>query len=243
MAGNVTILEARGDMYIIQTAVGVSTVPRTDYYDLKYAFFKGNRIFHTWEDGVRVMETYDDGIFNCYVGGDTMQVSDAERVAAAIKGNDAAAFREMFDEWRSIKLEEDVIKSIFGRYGHRIRIMPNGYVIDGVFMVDKKGAAHYAVGGGSSGSGNSGGDDPEGSGNGGGGREWRFLCLVSAKAMRPTKLALHGVGEVLVNSTTMVTASKMMFLLNPRSADGVFFSQLPDTLKDHVRALEAGRRE
>ncbi len=216
----VKVLEDRKDLYIIQTEMGVSTMPKTPYHEMKYLRLQGERIFHTFADGTHVGETYDDGIFNAFHDGKTMQISDAEGICKAILGEDVEAFTEIFREWYSIRVHEDLIKSVFSAYPHRVDMEaePGNYVVDGVFMVDSHGAAHYRVD-----------------------NEWKFVCIVSSGSMNSViNIPVHG--DVKVSSQTMVIIAKIFFLLHPKSSDHVFFQQLTKEIQGHVKSVEGKER-
>ena len=212
------ILEERSDLYIIQDERGISTVPRTKYFELKYKDFASERIKHVFDQECRIEETYNDGIFNAYRGNRTIQISDAENIAETIMNNDAKRFREIFTEWYSIQIQDDVLRALFVKYPHRIDMkkMRGKYIIDGVFMVDNKGSAHKLVN-----------------------NKWKFLCIVASGSENGQKINLPTHGEVELSSLTIVILSKVMFLLHPNPADSVFMNQLDKELKSHVLNIES----
>ena len=213
----VCILEKRSDKYIIQTESGVSTVPRTAYFEIKYERFCGNRILYTFPDGIRVEETYNDGIFNAHDGARTVQLSDADKICRFIMSGDESGLRNLFEEWYSLMVQDDILREVFARYLHRVDMEsePGIYIIDDIFRVDSHGAAYFRSQ-----------------------CDWKFLCIVANSAMRNKTYRLPILGGVDVKSQTMVIMAKVMFLLNPDSSDDVFFSQLDESAKLHVRDIE-----
>ena len=63
----VTFLDERDGLYIIMRNNKVETVIKDTYSQLKYKTYNGNRIFYDFGDGLKIQETYDDRIFNCYL--------------------------------------------------------------------------------------------------------------------------------------------------------------------------------
>lgn len=229
----VTIVETRDDLYVVQTDDGVCTLPRTAYFELKYAHMHGNRIFHSWEDGVSVEETYNDGIFNCTHRGRRIQISDGDGIATAVLRGDAAAYVEIFDQWYEATAQKEVVKTLLAPYGHRVAITKAGYVVDGMFLVDEHGMAHVAAG------------EPSAETESGYG--WRSLCIVVSvgglRSLSGMSVAC-GEHENRVNSVTATIVSKLMFLLRPNMDDLVFANQLPAWVGDrlHERHEPAGTR-
>ena len=215
------ILEEREDSYIIEDNDGnISHQLRTSYFDLKYARFGNGRIFHDFGGGLRVEETYNDAIFNAYNGKKTMQISDGEGISEAIINDDPAKYLEIFNEWYDTAVQTETIKMLFSMYPHRIDMesVRNSYVVDGIFMVDAKGVAHFL-------------DDGT----------WKFLCIVASGSRNGQRINLPGIGSSEVSSLTMVIVAKIMFLLNPHSRDAIFFNQLPRNAREHVLELERKR--
>lgn len=63
----------------------VVTVTTTPYNTLKYEHFGGNRISHSFGDGIgEVQETYNDGIFHCTYRDTPMQIRSEDVLAVAI---------------------------------------------------------------------------------------------------------------------------------------------------------------
>ncbi len=211
---NIIVLERRPEQLIIQSKNGVFTVPRTSYYTLKYDHFGGNRIFHKFVDDIRVEETYNDGIFNIWMNDNTMQISDAETICDCILNKDLKKIRETFMVWYSEKVRDDVIKCVLAPYANRAVINEDGsLIVDGLFKVDIHGAAHYLD------------------------EKWEFLCIVASGTKSTLPIKLPNYGKVDITPRTLEIIAKAFFLLHPNIHDGVFMSQLPDKIKEHVHKI------
>jgi len=214
----VTVVEERKDLYIVQTDEGICTLPRTAYFELKYANLDGNRIFHSWGDGVSVEETYNDGIFNAVHGPRRLQIADGDGIARAILDDNAAAYGAIFDRWYGVRAQEDAVKALLSPYGHRVEIAADGYTVDGMFRVDRRGNAYVLAA-----------SEPA--------ARWEFLCIVVSIRGRNdlTGMAVHCGGyTVKVNDVTATIVCKLMFLLHPNMRDGVFRNQLPEPVRERL---------
>lgn len=211
------VLENHKNLFVIQTATSVYTIPKNDYFVLKLNHFDGNRIFYDFEQyGARVEETYNDGVFNCYHGKYHVQIVDGNGIAKTILDRDYSAFFVLFARWHGIKQQKNVISAMLTRqYRNRIRFDKTlkMYIIDEILGVTVHGVGKQRLRSG----------------------EWSPLCLVMPSVKSHT-FSLPGIGPVVINAITQTILAKAMFLMFPRK-DNVFLSQLDNTVRAHVMRL------
>ena len=187
--------------------------PMSAYYRLKYMEKRGERISHNFSEKIYIMETFDDGIYNCTFNKQQMQISDAEAIAEVILNKDVKAFESLFVKWYSIKMQAEIVQSMLGPFKDRITIVDGRFAIDGIFAVDKHAQAWEKRNG-----------------------SWKSLCIVTNLRNTGTRIAkLPGLGKVEINDLTMIIISKIDFLLFPNLNDSVFTNQLTEASKKHIR--------
>lgn len=234
------LVDERENSYVITAKNGkLDSKPKTDYFKLKLIDFDDNRIFYIFKEKynnehiVKVEETYTDGIFNCYVGDNLEQISDAEVIAKTILNEDMNEFVATFQLWQNTHIQKSIIKTMIQEPSvlSRIQIKHDGdaYVIDGMFLVNNRSNAYYYTQ-----------------------QDWSPLCLVvdNQHTIRdhdnPTDIKVN-VSEnpsyENMNRITQITIAKIFFLLYPNPNDNVFMSQLQDSHKKHVEHLYKNRKK
>ena len=122
-------------------------LPINDYTKLRFGRFGGGRIHHDFGDGCVIQETYNRGIYNCECDGELMQVYDGGRPARAVLDGDADAYRDIFSEMYSEKMEAAVVDTALAGYGDRVRRDTvdgkAAYVVDETWAVGEHGGAMY----------------------------------------------------------------------------------------------------
>ena len=84
---NPKIIAERDNSLILFEAGKVKTVPNTIYNQVKYRHYKGDRIFYKFDDDSYVQETFDDGIFNSFMSGETIQIRDSVQICESIQAH------------------------------------------------------------------------------------------------------------------------------------------------------------
>ena len=229
----------RENSYVIMTKDGkIDSKPKSDYFKLKLIDFDDNRIFYIFKEKynnkhiVKVEETFTDGIFNCYVGNNLEQISDAETIAKTILNEDVNEFVATFQLWKNTHIQQTLIKIMIQEPSILSRIQTkqdgNEYIIDGMFLINDRGNAFYST------------QD-----------NWKPICLVASNKYTiknnndNTDIRVHipeNSSYEDMNRLTQITMAKIFFLLYPNPNDGVFMSQLPNSHKKHVRHLYKNRK-
>ena len=224
------IRSVRDDHLVVYFNGKIMTKINDSYNNLKYGKYEGNRIFYKFNDEAEVQETYDDRIFNCRYKDETMQVRKSEDICKAINNDNlddyTIVFKETYYEIHRIELITDLVKR---SYGERVQLMNDDtFVVDGRFMVDSKGTAHYLK----RGQNRKHTMDTD--------KRWEFLCIVVKG--RPRKKAIKTkIGLVELDEKLLEILAKINFLINPNIRDSVFTSQLPEWLTKTMTAeMEAG---
>ncbi len=207
---NTVILEERDDLLIIQDSNGVTTIPKTAYHVLRIRHYSGNRIFYDFGVGA-VKETYDDGVFNCWLHGRQIQIADGDGIARAIQSGGSEQYADLFEKWYDAKMQAEVIDIVARSFPGRVNHVGDGYEIDDLFRVDSHGVSWRRDG-----------------------SAWLHLCLVARTDGAQNRIGLADGTNVKINAVTMTIIAKMMFLLNPDPKDGVFMGQLDGMCAKHV---------
>lgn len=162
------ILEKKSNELIIKKPNGaIESVPLTPYFHLKYEKFDGDRIIIDMPDGRNITETFDEMIFNLTKGSQRIQSHprDADLVSLSIISyidtKNPQGFDTVFDTCLHDK-EADInaIETMIRIYNGRIRVNDIGFIVDDLFIVDRKGQAHLVKEG----------------------RPVKFLCVVAKNA-------------------------------------------------------------
>ena len=199
------LIEEFGATFLGTDADGHSLIHnRTNYNVVKLLQHKGKRIEHKFQESRYITETFNDGIFNCCMDDQRIQIADAESIAKIVNNNDESAYVAIFRKWYSIKMQKDIVNAMLAPYDDRIKTWENMFIVDGIFAVDDKAQAYVM-------------DDGK----------WNCVCLVSPINMGGTS-DIPGLGVVDVNDLTMLIIAKIMFLLNPNLSDKGFLNQITE---------------
>ncbi len=234
------ILEVRPEQVICEINGQISTRPNSPYYSLRYFKYNNRRIAYTFSEKSFVMETYDDRIFNCWHGGQRIQLRQdlSERLAAAINHHEmygnmreyAQLFKMAFEEIPYWEILEMYLKNVKG-----VDRTKEGFIVYGDFKIDYQGNAWVKP------------QFPQelkleldGEKD-----EWYSLCVVMQGSghryeAKETLLPDNLGGLVKVNAITMTIISKIMFLLNPNLADKAFTDQLSKKLLIKLNKISGG---
>lgn len=194
--------------------------PNTPYYRQKILKSKGRRIRHTFGKGAWVKETYNDMIFNAELAGVPAQIRSnyANQLCEAIEQDDIALYQQIFTDHDSLEFDTKLLDSAIEMFGDRVKVVNDGFVVDDLFLVDRKGTAwvwDYET------------NTKMIMGNGG----CKSLCIVVKKM----PAAGFVDGKYQVDSLIYTVLSKVMYLMDPDMNDQVFTRQIPER---HMEILE-----
>lgn len=207
------VLEERDDLLIVLQNSKVETLPLCPYTVLKHKYFHGNRIIYKFNSDMEVTETYTDGIFNCSLRSENLQIRRRDDIARAItqhyEANDCTLYEEIFATEYAKHYRTDLLMQFLQVYDERVNLHGDAFVIDGIFRVDQHGNAYVR--------------DVNKYG-------WKNICIVVQG-----KLKLHyidtPIGSIQLDETALTIIAKITFLLFPNLEDIVFAQQLPDNVK------------
>ena len=224
---NPKIIAERNSSLILFEAGRVKTVPNTTYNQVKYRDYRGERIFYKFNEDTYVQETYDNGIFNAFMKGESIQMRDGTQVTNSIQkhkeNSNDNTFNKLFKDLYFIEKKHELMGEIIDIFGDRVETKTDKsenevYIVDGRFMVDDKGQSYYMNDLGT----------------------WQPLCTVAQGNLSKMTLQTK-IGEIELGSTELTIMGKIGFLLTPDITDTVFFEQLTDKLKEALKAeIEAG---
>jgi hypothetical protein len=224
---NPKIIAERNSSLILFEAGRVKTVPNTTYNQVKYRDYRGERIFYKFNETAYVQETYDNGIFNAFMKGETIQMRDGTQVTNSIQkhkeNSNDDTFDKLFKNLYFIEKKHELMGEIIDIFGDRVETKTDKsdnevYIVDGRFMVDDKGQSYYVNDLGT----------------------WQPLCTVAQGNLSKMTLQTK-IGEIELGSTELTIMGKIGFLLTPDITDTVFFEQLTSKLKETLKAeIEAG---
>lgn len=211
---------------------GKTKLYTADVYNmLKFKQFNGERIILNTKDKkngkVFVQETYDRGIFNVEYGGETLQIRDTIELSKAIdeylKTKTNTMIKELFlakyREANYVRIMELMAKS----FGKHVKVVKGEFVIHDMFMVDKKGSAHYL-------------SKTRDHLNKKWKRNWKYLCIVPKGKLRKMRIKTK-IGEMELTRTDVEIMAKVGFLLYPDINDSVFMNQLPKVLQEKLKKI------
>ena len=211
---------------------GKTKLYTADVYNmLKFKQFNGERIILNTKDKkngkVFVQETYDRGIFNVEYGGETLQIRDTIELSKAIdeylKTKTNTMIKELFlakyREANYVRIMELMAKS----FGKHVKVVKGEFVIHDMFMVDKKGSAHYK-------------SKNKDHVNKKLKRNWKYLCIVPKGKLRKMRIKTK-IGEMELTRTDVEIMAKVGFLLYPDINDSVFMNQLPKVLQEKLKKI------
>jgi hypothetical protein len=189
--------------------------PNTPYFRHKIIVNKNERIFHEMpEHGIVIQETFNDMIFNITLNGSviTTRPNMADEVIRAF--NDPEKVEHIFNKYNQTKFNIDLLKTILTKYGNRIKIVDEGFIIDDIFLVDRNGVA-YNWNGKSKNTSKS-----TNLSNGG-------ICIVVNKVSRQKIVDPITKQVIELDPHGYTILAKIQFLLSPNLEDRVFVGQLP----------------
>lgn len=224
------LLAKRNNVFIVEENGQVKTIISDKYTELKLEKYDGNRIFYDFGDGLRVQETYDERIFNCYKNDIVINIRDGKIIAELILDNNKDGYDKYFKEHYYEQHRTELLDRIVGSYGDRVTKIKDGYIIDSIWKVNNQGSSYYFS---SSHDGKY--DNVEhvrvhGENAKGKTGDWHFLCTVAkGNVMKMSMDSEAGILEL--DETTMTILAKINFLMNPNISDDVFMNQLPEDLK------------
>ncbi len=204
----VTFLDERDGLYIIMRDNKVETITKDTYSLVKYKNYDGNRIFYDFGNGSKVQETYDDGIFNCYLNEVVLNIRDGKKICEFILDKNISGYEQYIKEHYIEQHRTELLDKIISTFDERVTKVKDGYVVDDMFKVDNKGTSYYQTDG----------------------SNWKFLCTVAQGNIR--KMSIDSpVGVLELDTTCMTILAKIGFFCNPNVEDHVFMNQLPNKIQ------------
>ena len=247
------------------------------------------RIEETYNDGLFNAYRIVDGVDGGEEVEQVVQISDALGLAKAVLADNARAYSAMFAKWYGKKMQSDIVDyMIVAGNANRVAAVhldgrrvwssnrsnddededdenkkaskgETAYIIDGRFMVDRRGAAYYLAErddnddawSDDDGHGEEAEEDEEDEDNGDVNvdveprfstnmNDWKYLCLVADEGSRRGReddiVEVPGKGAASMSPVTRVVIAKIAFLLYP-SHDNVFLNQLPTAMRKSVTRM------
>ena len=224
------LLAKRKNVYIVEDKGKVKTILNDKYNEVKLEKFDGNRIFYDFGDGLKVQETYDNRIFNCYKGDVIINIRNGVKIAEFIADGNKSGYAEYFTTHYYQQHRTEFLDQVIGSYGERVIKTNDGYIIDDIWKVNNQGSSYYNM------ENHKGTYDEDedvrvhGEHAKGLDGNWHFLCTVAQGKF--LKMSIDSeIGALELDETTMTVLAKINFLMNPNVEDNVFMNQLPDKLK------------
>jgi len=197
----------------------VSIVPNTSYINMKVIECKNDRIrFDIPIEGIEIIETFNGMIFNISLNGQTITTRPNMADAVVESFTDTDKIYKIFDDYNNNKYNLKLLHGVLEKYGDRIRTVPDGFVIDNVFLVDRTGVCWLWDDVGKA-------RDKTHRTNLGSGA----ICIVVNKTQR-LKLQTNA-GLVEIDEMGYIILSKIDFLMNPNLDDTVFMHQVPKKIQ------------
>jgi hypothetical protein len=166
-------------------------------------------------------------IFNISLNGKTITTRPNMADAVVKSFTDTNSLYEIFDKYNNNKYNIQLLKGVLEKHGDRIRILPSGFVIDDIFLVDRTGVCWIW---------NSDKQEADrthrtnlGSG---------AVCIVVDKTQRLKLKTSNGLVEI--DEMGYIILSKIEFLMDPNLNDTVFTHQIP---KKVLKILERNKAE
>ena len=187
-----------------------------EYNILKYRDFDGKQIKVDLADGCKILETFNDGIFNISWKNIKLQSRDkieiAKRIKYCIENQTSEPIKELLLNEVSTEIKDSVLNLFLVPFGDRLKISKTEIIIDDRFKVDMNGQAYYKNN-----------------------NQYSSLCIVAGNNGNLTnKIIKHELGDVKIDFKTMEIYTKVLFLLFPNLQDRVFTNQLPDKLNKYI---------
>ena len=229
------LLAKRKNVYVVEDKGKVKTILNDKYNEVKLEHYNGERIFYDFGNGLKVQETYDERIFNCYKNDVIINIRDGGKIAEFILDKNATGYSEYFTAHYYQQHKSEFMDKIIESYGDRVVKIEDGYIVDDLFKVNNQGSSYFFS------------EIDKGRwdnqeqvrvhGEHAKGKEgnWHFLCTVAQGKF--LKMSIDSdIGALELDETTMTIIAKINFLLNPNTNDSVFMNQLPESLRKILRA-------
>lgn len=218
------VIEIRKDNIIYQRDDGTINVePNTPYFRIKILEFGGDRIKHDIPiEGIEIMETFDDMIFNVTINGLTITTRPNMADSIVESFNNTDKLLKIFERYNNQKYNIKLLEGFLKEHGDRIKTVPEGFVVDDMFLVDRIGNAWFWK---------NGAKDQSHRTN----ISTGAICIVvkrsrNHKVVDPT----HG-GSVEIDELGFIILSKINFLLEPNLDDEVFVNQMPRGIVEKLK--------
>jgi hypothetical protein len=118
----------------------VSIVPNTPYFNMKVLENKNKRIkFDLPIEGIEILETFNGMIFNISLNGQTITTRPNMADAVVEAFSDTDKIYKIFDDYNNNKYNITLLKGVLEKYGERIVIKDEGFIIDNIFLIDRTG--------------------------------------------------------------------------------------------------------
>lgn len=240
----------RDNVFIIEDKGKIKTLVKDSYTSYKINNCNGERIFKDFGNGLKIQETYDDRIFNCYKNDEVINIRDGNKIVEFIVDDNSAGydsyFRQIYYQQHRTEFVDEVMKS----YGDRVVKVSDGYVIDDIWKVNNQGSSYYFQ------------EEHKGRfdtydnvrvhGENAKGVEgdWHFLCTVAQGQFLRMSIETK-IGALELDETTMTILAKINYLMNPSSFDSTTLGQLPEKLRrviqdekvEKINVLEKGQED
>jgi hypothetical protein len=230
---NINIFDIRPSHIFYYAPNGdVVVKPNTPYFNTKLIKFDGERISNVIESNllphpddfdfvekITIQETFNEMIFNITIGNEsiTTRPTMADSVVASIDNQNEII--QIYNKYAGGCMNIELLESVLKHHGERIKIVDAGYIVDDVFLVDRKANAWNWNGEINS-------DIDTNLSTGG-------ICIVVNKTMY-SKIDTAS-GPVTIDPIGYQIIAKVSFLLNPNLNDHTFMQQIPDKTKEILK--------
>ena len=90
------------------------------YSQLKYKNYNGNRIFYDFGDGLKIQETYDDRIFNCYLNEVVLNIRDGKKIAEFVLDKNKSGYEQYIKEHYIEQHRTELLDKIIATFNDRV---------------------------------------------------------------------------------------------------------------------------
>lgn len=228
----INVFDVRRSHIFYKNEIGdVVIKPNSPYFRAKLLKFDGDRISNTIkplmahpddfdyfdEPEIVIQETFNEMIFNIRVGDDSITTRPTQTDNVVKNMYNAYAIKEIFVKYSEGTTNVELLESVLKSHGGRVRTIDDGWVIDDLFMVDRKSNAYNW--------------DAEKDcilpyntniGN-------NVICIVVNKNHGITDMPKIDTpaGPVQIDPVGYQIISKINFLLNPNLNDSIVTKQIP----------------
>lgn len=227
------LLAKRKNVYLVEEKGKIKTVINDKYTEIKLEQFDGNRIFFEFGNGLKVQETYDERIFNCYKDDIVINIRDGNKIAEFIADGNASGYEEYFKEHYYRQHRTEFLNKMIETYGDRVMKIKDGYIVDGIYKVNNQGSSYYLA------------EEHQGKFDNYIGQhvhgevveshdDWHFLCTVAQGKFIEMTIDSE-IGALELDEATITILAKINFLMNPNVDDSTFMNQLPAKMQKVLR--------